>query len=58
MKICLMAAKLLHGDEQTDMTKLIVTFGNFANAPKIWAMYTELIAGTHMLPSVELSRKL
>jgi hypothetical protein len=35
MKICPMAAKLLHADEQTDMTKLIITFGNFANAPKI-----------------------
>jgi len=58
MKICPMAAKLLHADEQTDMTTLIVTFGKFANAPKIWAIYTELTAVTHVLPSVELSRKL
>ena len=38
MKIRLMAAKLLHvnkqKDRETDMTKLIVAFRNFANAPK------------------------
>jgi hypothetical protein len=27
-------AELLHADRQTDMTKLIVTFRTFANAPK------------------------
>jgi len=34
MKICPVAAKLFHVDGQTDKTKLIVTFGNFANMPK------------------------
>ena len=28
-----MEAKLFHEDEQTDTTKLIVAFRNFANAP-------------------------
>jgi hypothetical protein len=34
IKIRPVAAKLFHADEQTDKTKLIVTFGNFANIPK------------------------
>jgi hypothetical protein len=38
MKICPVGAELLHADgridRQTDMTKLIVAFRNFANAPK------------------------
>ena len=38
IKICAMEADLLHVDaqtnRQTDMTKLIVAFRNFANAPK------------------------
>jgi len=34
MKIRPVAAKLFHADGQTDKTKLIVTFGNFANVPK------------------------
>ena len=34
MKIRPVAAELLHADGQTDMTKLIVAFRNFANAPK------------------------
>ena len=29
-----MRAELFHADRRTDMTKLIVTFRNFANAPK------------------------
>ena len=29
-----MGAELFHADGQTDMTKLIVAFRNFANAPK------------------------
>jgi hypothetical protein len=29
------AAQLFHADGQTDMTKLIVAFRSFANAPKI-----------------------
>jgi len=39
MKICPVGAKLFHADgqtdRQTDMTKLIVLFHNFANLPKM-----------------------
>jgi len=38
MKICPLGVELFHvgrrTDRQTDMTKLTVTFSNFANAPK------------------------
>jgi hypothetical protein len=38
MKICLAGAELLHADgrmdRQTDLTKLIMAFRNFAKAPK------------------------
>jgi len=34
MKIRPVEAKLFHADGRTDMTKLTVTFWNFANAPK------------------------
>jgi hypothetical protein len=34
MKIRPMGAELFHVDGWTDMTKLIVAFRNFANAPK------------------------
>jgi hypothetical protein len=34
IKICPVGAELFHADRQTDMTKLIVAFRNFANAPK------------------------
>jgi hypothetical protein len=34
MKIPTVGAELFYADGQTDMTKLIVTFRNFANAPK------------------------
>ena len=33
MKIRPLGAELFHADRQTDMTKLIVAFRNFANAP-------------------------
>ena len=33
-KICPMGVKLFHADGRTDMTKLIVAFRNFADAPK------------------------
>jgi hypothetical protein len=33
MKITPVGAELFHADSQTDMTKLIVAFHNFANAP-------------------------
>ena len=35
MKIRPVGGELFHADGQTDMTKLIVAFRNFANAPKI-----------------------
>jgi hypothetical protein len=35
IKIYPVAAELFHVDRQTDMTKLIVVFRNFANAPGI-----------------------
>jgi hypothetical protein len=34
MKIRPVGAELFHADGQTDMTKLILTFRNFVNAPK------------------------
>jgi len=34
MKIRLVGAEMFHAGGQTDMTKLIVAFCNFANAPK------------------------
>jgi len=34
MKINLVGAELFHTDGRTDMTKLLVAFLNFANAPK------------------------
>ena len=34
MKIGPTGAAMFHADGQTDMTKLTVTFRNFANAPK------------------------
>ena len=34
MKIRAAGAELLHADRQTDMTKLIVAFRNFAKTPK------------------------
>jgi hypothetical protein len=38
MKIRPMGAELLHADGQTDMTKLLDTFRNFAKAPKKWEL--------------------
>jgi hypothetical protein len=35
MKILPVIAELFHADGQTDMTKLIVAFRSFANAPKM-----------------------
>jgi hypothetical protein len=42
MKIYPVVAELFHADRQTDMTKLIVGFRNFANAPKSEQKYTYL----------------
>ena len=39
-------AELVHADGQTDMTKLIVTFRNFANAPKMGAAIPPLLPST------------
>jgi len=36
MKIRPVGAELLHADGRTDITKLIIAFRNFANAPKNW----------------------
>jgi hypothetical protein len=40
MKIRPVGAELFHADGQTDMTKLIVAFRNFANAPKVVRAFT------------------
>jgi hypothetical protein len=37
MKIRPVGAEMLHADGQTDMTKLIVAFHNYANVPKHFA---------------------
>jgi len=46
MKMCQMEAELFHAGGQTDgrtnMTKLIVAFGNFAYAPKKFGLMTQL----------------
>ena len=34
MKILSVGAELFHADRRTDMTKLMVAFRNFSNAPK------------------------
>jgi hypothetical protein len=34
MKIRLVGTEMFQADGETDMTKLMVTFGNFAKAPK------------------------
>ena len=40
MEIGLVGAELFHADRGTDMTEIIVTFCNFANAPKNERIYT------------------
>ena len=40
MKILSMAAELFHVDRRTDMTKLLVAFRNFANAPTTYDCYS------------------
>jgi hypothetical protein len=39
IKIRPVKGELFHADGQTDLTKLIVAFHNFANAPKTWRFY-------------------
>jgi hypothetical protein len=55
MKILPVGAKLFHVDGQTDMTKIIVTFRNFANVPskhkiKSWNQYTYCVLSMVKLP--------
>ena len=38
MKIHAVGGELFHGDGWTDMTKLIVAFHNFENAPENWLL--------------------
>ena len=51
MKIRPVGAELFHADRQTDMTKLIVAFRNFAKAPKNSLMLS-------LCPSVNLYQRL
>jgi len=39
MKIRPVGAEVFHADGQTDVTKLLIAFSNFANAPKHWICY-------------------
>jgi len=39
MKICPVGAELFQVEGRTDMTKLILAFHSFANAPKNWYAY-------------------
>jgi hypothetical protein len=41
MKIHPMGAELFQADGRTDMTKLIVAFRNFVNAPNKWLTVTQ-----------------
>jgi hypothetical protein len=43
MKIRPVGAEFLHADGWTDMTKLIVAFRNFANAPKNTSCFVSTI---------------
>jgi hypothetical protein len=43
MKIHPLGAELFHADGQTEMTKLIVAFRDFANAPKKRQSYTNTV---------------
>ena len=51
MKFRPMEAELFHADGRTDMTKLIVAFSSFANAPKI--VTNQCIADTSKLEMLE-----
>ena len=39
MEIRQVGFELFNADGQTDMTKLIITFGNFAKTPKLFKTY-------------------
>jgi hypothetical protein len=57
MKVPLVGAELLQSDIQIDMTKLIVAFRNFANAPKHGTQYSYIqgVPGGKDLTSGECS---
>jgi len=42
MKICPVGTESFHAEGRTDLTKLIVSFRNFANTPKKWLVYCNL----------------
>jgi len=49
MKIRPVGAELFHADKRTDVTKLIVAFRNFANAPKKeWKFSTPGVENHHI----------
>ena len=43
MKIRQVGAELSHADRQTDMTKLILAFYNFAKKPKDWRAESDIL---------------
>ena len=48
MKIRSVGAEMFHADGQTDMTKLIVAFRTFANAPKnVTLVITDNMRNSH-----------
>jgi hypothetical protein len=51
MKILSVGDELFYVDGQTDMTKLIVDFRNFANAPKNSCLYRELKCASSVVQS-------
>jgi len=57
IKIRPVGTELFHADRQTGMTKLIVAFRNFANAPKIikvfngWVLFEYTLRAFHLCPS-------
>ena len=57
MKILPVAVELLHADRRTDMTKLIVAFCNFANAPKTLFSCLTLQDGHFTITSSAILRK-
>jgi hypothetical protein len=59
MKICSVVAKLFHGhttDRRTDMTKQVVAFRNFANAPNMSSLI--IYTGIHRNFFLKCSNKM
>ena len=48
MTIRPLGAELFHADRRTDMTKLIVTFRNFAKAPKNWSQLPRFLRSVYL----------